>query len=888
MSSFNLNTALATWRRSLSTNRTFSNDDLDELEQHLRDQIAALVRNGATEKAAFEQAMATMGEYGSVEREYEKVYWGKRRRRHQLTDELRWRLSMLKNYLIVALRNLRKHKGYSLINITGLSVGLAACILILLYVQDERSYDRFHENADRLYRVAVDLNTPSGIRPLAQAAPPTGPALANDFPEIEGFTRFTRTTALLARADQPDVRFHESAAAYADSSVFEHFSFALLQGNPHEVLRAPNSIVLSETMARKYFGDADPMGQELTLNTRTPVTVTGIMADLPSNVHYRFEMLLSMETAYTADDEVAHDWGAFFFHTYVLLSPTADLGAVQAKLHDFMVRHTGNDDPYTLVLEPLPDLYLHTSRLGQAGPQGSPRSLYLFSVIAVFILVIACINFMNLATARSMVRAKEVGVRKAIGAQRRQLTLQFLGESVLLAVIAMTLAVVIAQLSLPLFRWLSGKALSEVTLLQPMLLPLLFGGAVVIGLLAGGYPALVLTRFRPVAVLTGSSSAPEQGGRLRKGLVVFQFATSIVLLAGATVVFTQLDFMRTQDLGFEKDQMLVINFNRDAEVVANQNAIKQTLVQRPAVEAATFSSRIPNGANMSAGMQVENADGEMHGAVLYQYFVDFDFLNSYALNLAAGRGFSNAFATDSSAAVILNEAAVRQLGYADVSDVIGKPYAMWGATGTVIGVARDFHVQTLREDVHPLALHIDPSSARYLSLKITTNDWPGVLDDLEAQWTTLVPHRPFDYQFLDEAFEAQYQAEERFGRVFTTFAALAIGIACLGLLGLIAFMAHQRRKEIGVRKVLGASVPSIVALLAKDFLWLVGIAFVVATPVAYVGMQRWLDDFAYHINLPLWVFVLAGGLALGIALLTISYQSIKAALADPVKSLRYE
>ncbi len=895
---FNLNDALAAWRRPLEQHRAFLPGDVDELEEHLRDHIDRLQADGLDAQTAFREATARMGAIVDLEPEYEKVRWTKHRYRRSLWLELFAEQTMLKNYLTIALRTLRRHKGYTFINISGLALGLACCLLIGLYVWHERSYDQHHENADRIYRLlytygeGADAPKPPRAAFAAWGSAAPGPALAEDFPEVEHVVRFSGGhTMLLQRDNTP---YQEEDYYFADSTVFQVFDFALLKGNPATALARPNTIVLTETAARKYFGDDDPMGETLRMDNDTELVVTGVMADLPSNTHFRIDMLLSIITfEQTAPDYMFQSWGYIDFFTYVLLREGQDAETVKAKLPAFITQRIGDqldDETYFLDLEPLADAYLSPDRgILQVGPKGNPANLSLFAMAGLFILLIAGINFTNLSTARSMARAKEVGVRKVIGSARRMLVQQFLMESVVLALLAMVLALGLAALSIPLLGSLSGGVFTFALLLQPTAWALLFAMALVVGLLAGSYPALVLSAFNPVVVLKGAFTRSKQGVWLRKGLVGAQFVISALLLIGTLGVFYQLDFLRSQSLGFADEQQLVLDHGHDRTVVEQLDAALRTFGAHPAVQQAMATRSYPGSYRPNAGTSVEGEDGRLDEQAYHIFEVGAGFVPHLGLELVAGRAFDPlAFPTDSTQALMINEAAARLHGYANPADAVGKLFAQWGREGEVIGVLKDFNHESLHRAITPLSLRFAPFSTRFLVLQVDTQDLPQTLAQLETQWTELFPHLPFLYSFMDASFDAQYRAEERFGRLFSLFSGLALFVACLGLFGIATFTTQQRTKEIGVRKVLGASVPQLVGLLSKDIVRLLLMALVVAFSLAYFGLSRWLDQFAYRMAFPFVLFAIAGVSILAVALLTVSYQTLRAATADPVKSLRYE
>ena len=813
-------------------------------------------------------------------------------------EDLKKLLPMLKNYLKIAYRSLIRHKGYTMINLLGLAVGMACCLLIALYVQDELSYDTYHENAHRTYRVLHAWRPVKQGQTLSPPAPeeyqvwgnaPLGLALAADFPEVQHWVRFTSTKNFLFELG--DKRFQEKEVLFMDSTAFKVFSWKLLQGNPDHALTAPNSLVLTESLARKYFGDSDPMGQSIRLDNDFLATVTGVMEDVPHNSHFTFDALLSMSTFHQQWPEPFAWWGYVDYYTYFTLAEGADIASLQARIPDFLKRHGADDGKggYSIDFEPFSAAYLHSQAQRQPGTTGNLSNLYIFSSIALFILLIACINFMNLATARSADRAKEVGVRKAIGARQSGLVMQFITESLMLSLLAGLLAVLLAWLAFPAFQQLSGKTQLAAGLLSGQVLLLVLVGALLVGIVAGSYPAWVLARFRPVLVLKGVFHASAGGIFLRKGLVVFQFSLSMALIAGTGIVFSQLNHLRSKDLGFQQEQMLVIDFGYDREIGQKAELFKERFRQHPAVSSVSVSRSVPGDFIPNAGTGLQTAQGEMEQAGPLIYEIDIDFIPHFEIAMAAGRAFSSDFPADTANALILNEAALQLWGYTDAADVIGKRFFQWGREGTVVGVVKDFNFRSLHTKVEPLSLRLAPSGAlSRFSLKVQSEDLQATIREVEAIWQELAPHYPFQYSFLDESFNQQYQADLRFGQVFSVFAGLAIFIACLGLLGLVAYMAEKRAKEIGIRKVLGASVFNIVTLLAKDFLTLVVVAAFIAFPLAWWAMDRWLQDFAYRTDMPLWVFLAAGILAALVAFLTISFQAIKAASANPVKNLRSE
>ena len=794
---------------------------------------------------------------------------------------------MFKNYFKIALRNLWRHWVFSLINILGLTVGLTACFLIFLYVRFELSYDNMHSKADRIYRIICDIKTPTETMKTGGPSWAVGPHLTmGDFPQVEASVRTTGDEILVRRGN---IKFQEMNSLYADSSFFQIFDFKLIKGNPHTALNEPLNIVFSESAVKKYFGNTDPVGQTVLLTgDGFTAKVTGVMEDLPENSTIKADMLISMNTiTRKLNPTLNNQWGNYGNTTYVLLRPGANDAAFTKQLPPFLEKMNGTEmkqlNMYpTLMLEKLRNVYLRSTR--DDSKTGNIKNVYIFSIIAVFILLIACFNFINLTTARSAERAKEVGIRKVVGAGKEQLTRQFIGESVIVCIIAFFITLGTAALLLPVFNQLAGKTISTGIFSHLDFIGILFVSSIGIGLLAGIYPALVLSAFKPVAVLKGRFASGSKGIRLRKSLVISQFTISIALIISVIVVYLQLNFMRQQDLGFSKDQMMIINTNRDPARDAFMNAMRRI----PKVKAVTMSSSVPGGGNMGAYSQIQNAKGDMQIANLDLYFVDFEYLTQYNVKMAAGRTFSRNFMTDTTQAMVLNEAAVKMFGYHSPQDAIGRDFSQWGRKGKIIGVMKDFHFKSLQEEIKPLSMRIEPGDCGLVSIKVSPNNLPATITSIENKWNTLIPARPFSYFFLDDFFDKQYRSEQRFGKLFLNFAILAIVISCLGLLGLVSYSTMQRTREIGIRKVLGATVLNIVNLLSKDFLKLVAYAIIIASPIAWYAMHNWLQDFAYRIPITWWVFVVAALTAALIAILTVSFQAIKAAVSNPVVSLRSE
>jgi putative ABC transport system permease protein len=719
---------------------------------------------------------------------------------------------------------------------------------------------------------------------------PIGIAAARAFPEIEAVVR-EQFQSMLVRHGA--AAFQEDHTAYVDSTFFSVFDFPLLRGDRRTALSAPSSVVLSESTAKKYFGESDPIGQTLLIRDEgIAAKVTGIMKDMPENTELKADMLLSNSATLFFDPEEDKHWGNISLYTYVLLRPGEDARALEKKFPAFVEEQDGVEEKrmqmwFTLSLQPLREVYLYSGNDGNAGGPvgGNPTNVFVFSMVGIFVLLIAGINFVNLTTARSTERAREVGIRKVAGAWRGQLITEFLSESVLQAMIAFILAILFCWLSIPLLNELAGKPVSTGLLQHGADLPIFFGLAVGIGLLAGIYPALVLSAFRPVVVLSGRFATGARGSLLRKSLVVFQFIISIGFIAATFIMQAQLNYLRNHPLGFDNQQMLVLNTYGDEHKLT----LKTEIGRLPGVLSTALSSSTPgSGSLLYALSHLENKKGVMQTGNLNIYLVDFDYMPQYKLSLVAGRNFSPAFATDSTGAMIINEIAAKNLGYINPKEAIGRRFNSFGREGTIIGVMKDFNYNSLHDAISPLAMLINPTDAGLLSVHVNTIELPSTIAAIEKVWKKIAPYRAFSYYFEDEQFNRQYQDEERFARLFVDFSVLVSLISSLGLLGLASYSTLQRTREIGIRKVHGASVSGIVRLLSGEFLQLVMLAFVIAVPLCWFFMHRWLADYYYRIAFPWWLLALTGGLALLIALLTISVQAIKAALANPIESLKSE
>ncbi len=789
---------------------------------------------------------------------------------------------MFKNYFKTAVRHLLRHKTISVINLLGLTIGLACSALILLYVRHELSYDQYHKNKERIYRLVSKVQGAS-YEAAAKVPGPWGIMAAKELPEVRRVARFVFFNQVLV--SRGEKRFYEAGGFYADSSVFDMFSFALLRGDPETALIAPNAVVITQGFAKKYFGEEEALGQTLKFDNQNEYLITGVITNVPANSHFTFDFLVSMATYANPRRD---DWQWLQFYTYLLLDEKASPQAVAQKFPPLLRTHVEENIAanYTPYLQPLTDIHLRSQLFREMQPNSDMAYLYIFSAVAAFILLIACINFMNLTTARAATRAKEVGVRKATGADRVQLVKQFLGEALLTSFMALLLALVAMEFLLPVFNALTSRTLALDYFGDVLFSLSLFGIALLVGLLAGGYPALVLSNFKPTQALKGKLQRAS-GASLRKGLVAFQFAISAFLMIATGVVYNQLDYIQNKKLGFNAEQLLIIPM-RDNAVRAKYETVKHELTQHPNVVRVAASGNLPGGGDWGIPYVPE---GIPHDQIppMRVLAVDHDFITTFGMALSAGRTFSQTHPTDVSSAYLINEEAAKQLGW---DDPIGKTIAMPNIqreAAPVIGVVKDFHFRSMREKIGPILFFIPPPDwFSVFSVRIRPQNVSETLAFLEKKSAEFDPSHPFEATFFDEQFAQLHHAEQQIGELLGYVAMLAILIACLGLFGLATFMAEQRTKEIGVRKVLGASAGSIMLLLSQDFTKLVLLGFVMAAPLAYFAMNRWLENFVYRTPVSFETFGLAGLLALAIAWLTVSYQSIKAARANPVEALRYE
>ncbi len=809
---------------------------------------------------------------------------------------------MIYNYIKIAFRNLLKYKFISFINLFGLTIGLACCFLIFTFILHELSYDKYQPGADKVYRVTRTFNdaqTGTVNLNLSTIAPAFAPLLRNDFKEIKDMTRTLPNGTTPVRFD--DKMYNEENVFFADDRFFDFFKVNVTEGNPKKALSDPYSVMLTESVAKKYFGNEEPMNKVIKMNFGTYVDckVTGIYKSLPSNTHFHPDMMVSFNTlndtlVYGAEN-LRTNFGNNSFFTYVRLPDNYNPKNMEVQFPAFLDRamasQGGQFKPSQgtkLGLQKLTDIHLRSHTDYEAEQNGDIKIVYIFSGIALFILLIACINYMNLSTARSTLRAREIGIRKVAGAQRSEIIIQFLSESVLVSWLAMILAFGLTALILPFLNKISGQQLELGILLHwQIIMPILIVPFVV-GLISGIYPALFMSSFKPVKVLKGFLKTGGGNISFRKVLVTAQFAISIILIICTAIVFNQMRYMQTKALGFNKDN--IVNIPYGNEMVEKFDAFRAELLSNSNIKNAGRSSRIPTGRLLDAmGSSVASADTLAPITADIKFITaDKDFIATYGVKVLAGRGFHAEFSTDTSS-FLINEAAVKVLGFKSNEEAIGKKFGYGGRNGTLVGVFNDFHFESMHQRIVPLVM-FEPKQAFFngISVKVSGTNVPASLAHIEATWKKFLPETPYQYTFLDDRFDKLYKAEEKQKALLTIFACLAIFIACLGLLGLSAFAITQRIKEIGIRKVLGASVASIVQLLSRDFLKLVILAAVIAFPVAWYAMTKWLEDFAYRINIPWWIFIAAGIIATLVAFVTISAMAMKAANANPVKSLRTE
>jgi len=814
---------------------------------------------------------------------------------------------MFRNYLKIAFRSLRKSKGFTALNIIGLAAGLGVCLLIVLYVTDELSYDRYNVNADRIYRIDEDIYLNNTQYDAATTSKYFGPTIVASYPKIQQMVRFRNPGDQLVRKGNDHVLDHHFT--FADSTIFKVFTFPMIAGDPNTALNNPHSIVIDESAARRYFNSTDVVGRTLEIgNANTPLKITGVIRDMPEQSQFHFSFIRPIREAYNFNDPSDNDWVSNAYYTYILAQPGTTRAEVQkdvdeiVKLHIYpalqgMFRVSGADlekagNHFRCRIFPLADVHLHSNKSGELEANSNIQYVYIFSFIAVLILLIACVNFMNLSTARSANRAREVGIRKVAGSTKGHLILQFLTESILLSLFSLVLALGIAVLLLPMFNQLAGKSLHPDMLFSGRFLPVLIGLVLVVGCLAGSYPAFYLSSFQPIHVLKGKIAAGFRNSWLRSSLVVFQFFISIGLIVSTLVIYRQLHYIRNKEVGFNRDQVLVIHDTWSLGRDGTDN-LRKSLLTLAGVTDATATPDIPTvGGDQywQEGWFREASLDARKSNIMTTLRIDDHYVPTLGMQIVKGRNIDLAHFPTDSTAILLNEAAVATLGVKDPLNLnlYNHDDLYKVITYHVVGVVKDFNYNSMHDKIHPVVMLVNTFNWSTMAVRFRTNDAFSLVRQVETKFHAAKQGVPFSYTFMDNDFDKLYHAEQQTGQIFITFAVFAILIACLGLFGLVTYAAEQRTKEIGVRKVLGASVSGIVALLSRDFTLLVGIAALIAFPVAWWAMYRWLETFAYRTEISWWIFLVAGAVALAIALLTVSIQTIRAALANPVESLRSE
>ncbi len=793
-----------------------------------------------------------------------------------------WSITMFKNYMKITIRNIKRQKGFSFINIAGLAVGIACCIIMLLWVQEELSWDRFHENGDNIYRIIGEVQENDKALNTARTPDPLTPALKNNYPEIKNVIRYQSVDGW--RIKTGEKLYMNEILAFADPEFFQMFSFEFIQGNPETVLNNKNSIIITENAAKKYFGDEDPLGK--TINISYDYYVTGIIKNIPGNSHLHFDLMFPIENMVNYWSENFNDWNRIVFYSYLQLKNGSDAKNVEKKISGAIKENFPETNYNRIFLQPLRDVHLRSNfqwDLDNYG-QSNISYVYIFTLTAICILLIACINFMNLSTARSGSRAREVGMRKVAGARRSDLIKQFFGESVLLSFFALLFALILAGFFLPVFNDLAGKQLSLNFSVNKGFIIGIAAVTFLTGIISGSYPAIFLSSFQPAQVL--KASIFTGGGRktiLRKTLVIIQFTFTIILITGSSIIYNQLNFMRNADLGFDKDHIITF---RAGPFERNLNAAKNELLKNPDILAASYS-RPPTGKPWGSPEISWQGKTPENRTMMYPYSVDYDYLDTFGMKMKEGRFFSREFTSDINN-YILNEAAVKAAG---LDNPVGKPFSLRNREGEIIGIIKDFHQSSLHNDIEPLVLfhHRSGEGGPHINVKFKPDNVTETISHIKSVYDNFDRgNRPFSYTYLNETINNYYKSEQKIGKIFRYFTFLTVFISCLGLFGLASFMAERKTKEIGIRKVLGSSVHGIILLLTKEFVKWVVIANIVALPTAWFIMNRWLEAFAYRINISISVFLFSGILALAIAVLTVIYQAVRAAQANPVDSLKYE
>ncbi|MGD8777487.1 MAG: ABC transporter permease [Ignavibacteria bacterium] len=881
---FNLEKSIKRWHKQLRKNQSLEDGCIEELEAHLRDEIEKEISLGLSEEEAFTKAKEFIGNTEKLAGEYfksdAKSVSGK-----PSWEAPFWMPELVWNYFKTALRNIRKHKGYSLINITGLSLGIACVILISMVINYELSFDNFHEKKDRIYRVYTRLNRSSGTSAMAPVMFPFAPAV-KEIPEIEKAVRICQTTK--------SVSFNEKIfferIFYSDPGILDVFSIDLKEGNKNTALINPNSLIISEKMASKYFGDKEAVGQSIKIDNKTLFNITGVFYDIPSNSHFNTGIIASVSSLNENNFQRYSKWTSFGNeYTYLLLRNGAQPQIVEEKIEKVTDKNLDEESRprYEMRIQPLSDVHFTDFLMYDNAKVTPVEYLYVFGAIAVFILIIACINFINLSTARSARRNKEIGIRKVIGAGRFQLVKQFLSESFILTLISLTISLALVYAAIPEVNSLVKTGMSFSILLNWKFLTIIFVMLIFTSIAAGGYPAFILSSVKPAVVLKNSLIKSNKGYSLRSLLVIIQFAISSFLIISTFTVFSQINYLVNKDLGINKDEIIVIPIDDD-KLWENPQSLKNSLLSNSSISNLTFSSGSPaSGSTMTenAAQKGKEGDGRLQVRVL---IVDYNFFDTFGIEFEQGRNFSKEFITDENKSVIINQTAANKLG---MGTPIGKQIEFGGDGDkelSIIGVIKDFHYSSLKEKIWPTILILNPAGNRYLSVKINTENAAETIDYIKENTARFSPGYPFEFYFMNEEFEKFYNNEKTIGKLLTYSTFFAVLISCIGVLGLVSFLTEQKSKEIGVRKVLGASVGSIVTILSKQFIKWVITANLIIMPAAYYFSNKWLDSFAYRAKIGFYIFLGTIVISMLITLLTVGYHSIKAALANPVRALKYE
>jgi putative ABC transport system permease protein len=882
---FDLEHAITEWKKAMRRSPSIDDGDLAELERYLRDKVDDLAGQGLSPEDAFRAAEAEFRRAGTLDAAYGHAHAARPRGRFPWRAP-RFAPGLLRSYVKIALRRLRLQKTYSLINIGGMALGLACTLMIFIWVRDELGFDRFHTKADRIYRVILSTSD-DGSPTNANGSYGLGPALKKDFPEVLETVRVKKMEQNPKRyVGYQDRKFYEPRFFFAEPSLFTVFDFPLVRGDAATALRDPNSIVLTEGMAKKYFGDDDPIGKVVEADPYNDgklmlFRVTGVAMNVPRQSHFHFDFLASYSSL--REDTVSLS-GLYQHYTYLLLKDRSSAASLAPRLLDFLKRNWQEDPWYTISFQPLRAIHLRSGLKSEIEPMGNRLYVYIFSAIALAVLLIACINFMNLATARSAKRAKEVGIRKAVGAPRSQIVRQFLGESLSTSAISTGGAFLLIALALPWFNRLTGKDLTPSSLADPSLLLAAAVVALAVGVVSGVYPAFFLSAFEPVQALKSRAGQTAAGAALRRALVVFQFVLSIGIICSTLVIRDQMAYIRSRDLGFDRDQILVIPLN--GEIRRNYGGFRSELLKSPGIENAATSAYVPTGGSAHHTMNFEGGD---RGLTQVVYMVDKEFISTYGVKLVAGRTIERPASKDGPWELLISEQSAREAGCAAPQDAVGKRVDIEDQGGQVVGVVKDINIYSLYRPPYPIVYIVTPvANHDYLSVRIKTRNVPETLAHIQKTWRAMVPSYPLDYMFLDASFEQLHISEQRMSELFSVFSVLAIAVACLGLFGLAAYTAEQKTKEIGVRKVLGASAASIYVLLSREFLKWVALANVIAWPLAYFAMSNWLRNFAFRVGVGWGIFIVSAATALAIAALTVGSQTLRAARSNPVDSLRYE